>query len=75
MVNVFSQPARAVFYSISVWWNIIGVLVIVVLLIAVPAHHASFSYVFGHKANESGFAGGAVHGAKFWFYVCRSASC
>ena len=44
-------------------------LVILVLLIAVPSHHASFSYVFGHRANESGFAGGAVSGAKFVFYV------
>ena len=62
-------------YSISVWWNIIGVLAIVVLLIAVPSHHASFSYVFSHKANESGFAGGAVTGrnsGSTWF---RSASC
>ena len=44
-----SQPARTVLYSISVWWNIVGVLVIVVLLIAVPSHHASFSYVFSQR--------------------------
>ena len=25
--------------------------------------------MFGHRANESGFAEGAVSGAKFWFYV------
>ena len=59
----------SVLYNVSVWWNIVGVLAIIVLLIAVPSHHASFSYVFGHKANESGFAGGAVSGAKFWLYV------
>ena len=59
----------AVLYNISVWWNIVGVLVIIVLLIAVPSHHASFSYVFGHRANESGFSEGAISGAKFWFYV------
>ena len=34
-----------------------------------PSHHASLSYVFGHRANESGFSGGAITGAKFWFYV------
>ena len=53
----------------SAWWNIIGVLAIVVILIAVPSHHASLSYVFGHKANESGFAGGATSGLKFWIYI------
>ena len=25
--------------------------------------------MFGHRANESGFSGGAITGAKFWFYV------
>ena len=57
------------FNNISVWWNVVGVAVIVVILIAVPSHHASLSYVFGHRANESGFSGGAITGAKFWFYV------
>jgi amino acid transporter len=69
LVNVFRSHLVAVLYNISVWWNIIGVLAIVVLLIAVPSHHASFSYVFGHKANESGFSGGTVSAAKFWIYV------
>ncbi|HUA12487.1 MAG TPA: amino acid permease [Solirubrobacteraceae bacterium] len=69
LINVFSSHLVSLFYNTSVWWNIIGVLVIVVLLIVVPSHHASFSYVFSHKANESGFSGGAVTGAKFWFYV------
>ena len=51
------------------WWNVLGVAVIVVILIAVPSHHASLSYVFGHKANESGFSGGSISSAKFWFYI------
>ena len=42
----------------------IGVSVIIVLLIAVPSHHASLSYVFGHRANISGFGG-----HMYWFYV------
>jgi len=68
-INVFRGQLVAFLYNISVWWNIVGVLAIVVLLIAVPSHHASFSYVFGHKANESGFSGGTVNAAKFWIYV------
>src|SRR5271156_4677749 len=69
LVNVFRSHLVSVLYSFSVWWNIVGVLAIVVILIAVPPHHASLSYVFGHKANESGFAGGATSGLKFWIYI------
>jgi amino acid transporter len=69
LINVFSSHLVALFYNVSVWWNIVGVLVIVAILIAVPSHHASFSYVFGHRANESGFGGGAISGLKFWIYV------
>jgi amino acid transporter len=69
LVNVFRSHLVSVLYSFSVWWNIIGVLAIVVILIAVPSHHASLSYVFGHKANDSGFAGGAISGLKFWIYI------
>ena len=59
------------FNGISVWWHVIGVAVIVVILIAVPSHHASFSYVFGHRANVSGFSQPACTGST----CCRSASC
>src|ERR1700690_2933688 len=69
LINVFRSHLVAVLYNFSVWWNVLGVAVIVVILIAVPSPHASLSYVFGHKANESGFGGGAITGAKFWFYV------
>jgi amino acid transporter len=69
IVNVFRSHLVTTLYNVSVWWNIVGVLAILVLLVAVPSHHASFSYVFGHKANESGFAGGAVSGVKFIIYV------
>ena len=47
------------------WWHVIGVAVIVVLLIAVPSHHASFSYVFGHTRQPSGFSLSGM----YWFYV------
>jgi amino acid transporter len=69
LINVFSRHLISLFYNVSAWWNIVGVLAIVVILIAVPSHHASLSYVFKHRANESGFNGGAVTGAKFWLYI------
>jgi amino acid transporter len=64
LINVFSSQVLSLFNRISVWWHVLGVAVIVVLLIAVPSHHQSFSFVFGHQINNSGFS----HGM-FWFYV------
>jgi amino acid transporter len=64
VVNVFRSHLVSIFNAISVWWHVIGVAVIVVLLIAVPSHHASLSYVFGHRANVSGFSE-----SMYWFYV------
>jgi amino acid transporter len=43
---------------------VIGVGVIIVLLIAVPAHHQSLAWVFGHRINNSGFS----HNM-YWFYI------
>ena len=42
----------------------IGVAAIVVVLIVVPDGHQSFSFVFGHRINNSGFSDGM-----YWFYV------
>jgi amino acid transporter len=64
LINVFSSQLLALINRVSVWWNVAGVAAVVVLLIVVPSHHASFSYVFSHKINNSGFG----H-SMFWFYV------
>jgi amino acid transporter len=64
LINVFSSHLVALFTNISVWWHVIGVAVIIVLLVAVPSHHQSFSFVFGHRINNSGFS----HNM-YWFYV------
>jgi amino acid transporter len=69
LINVFSSHLVSLFNGISVWWHVIGVAVIVVILIAVPAHHASLSYVFGHTINNSGFKGGSTTVPFFWLYV------
>ncbi len=64
LINVFSSHLVSIFNGISVWWHVIGVSVIVIILIAVPSHHASLSYVFGHRSNVSGFGG-----HMYWYYV------
>jgi amino acid transporter len=65
LINVFTGHLVSIFNGVSVWWHVIGVAVIVVLLIAVPAHHSSFSYVFGHRSYG---IGGFSHNM-YWFYV------
>src|SRR4051812_41889095 len=68
-VNIFSSPLLGLFNNISVGWHVLGVLVIIGLLIFVPDHHQSASWVFGHKINNTGFNGGAVGGFPFWVLV------
>ena len=64
LINIFSSHLVALFTQVSVWWHVIGVLVIIVLLVAVPSHHQSFGFVFGHRQNFSGFSNNM-----YWFYV------
>src|ERR1700735_4821485 len=64
LINIFSSHLVSLFTQISVWWHVIGVLVIIVILVAVPSHHQSFSFVFGHRQNLSGF-----NHSMYWFYV------
>jgi amino acid permease (GABA permease) len=57
LLNTFGVRVVALLSDVSVWWHILGVLTIVIVLFAVPAHHQSASFVFGHFVNESGFTG------------------
>ncbi|MGA9860111.1 MAG: amino acid permease [Solirubrobacteraceae bacterium] len=63
LINVFSGHLVSIFNGVSVWWHVVGVTIIVILLIAVPAHHSSASYVFTGKAY------GQFPHSMYWFYV------
>jgi amino acid transporter len=54
----------ALLNRISVWWISIGVVAIVIIMIAGPSHHQSFSFVFGHRINNDGFSN-----SMYWFFV------
>src|SRR3954454_24007237 len=69
MINIFSHRLIALFTSISVWWHVLGAAVILGILIFVPDHHQSASFVFTQKINNSGFAGGAISGGPYWSLV------
>ncbi len=55
VLNQFGIRIVALLNDISVWWHIIGVLLIVGLLVFVPSHHQSASFVFTHITNLTGW--------------------
>ena len=75
VINIFSSQLLALVNNVSVWWHVFGALTVVVILIILPhgtmtgIHHESFSFVFGHWINNSGFFGGKTSGLGFIFVV------
>src|ERR1700710_1300899 len=63
-LNVRNTHLLAKINNVSVWWHVLGVAAIVIVLIFVPDGHQSFSFVFGHRINNSGFSSGM-----YWFFV------
>jgi amino acid transporter len=68
-VNIFADRLLAIFNNISVWWHVLGVLLIIGVLVFVPDHHQNSNFVWTHTINNTGFHGGASHGAFFWLYI------
>jgi amino acid transporter len=68
-LNIFSSHLMAVMNNVSVWWHVVGAALIVGILIFVPDHHQSFSYVFTQRFNNSGFGGGTTSSFGFWFAI------
>ncbi|MFD5079609.1 amino acid permease [Streptomyces sp. NPDC058371] len=55
-LNLFGVRLVSLLNSISVWWHLGGVALIVGLLTIVPDHHQSASFVFGEYTNATGWA-------------------
>ena len=76
LVNIFADRVLALMNNISVGWHLLGVAVIIGLLIFVPDHHQSASFVFGERINNNGSASAAPRAASAsGSWCCRSASC
>ena len=67
LINLLGVKLLAGLNSFSAWWHMAGVALIVGILIVVPDHHQSVSYVFTKTVNNSGFAGQGWHTPVFWF--------
>ncbi len=61
LLNQFGIKLVAMLNDISVWWHIIGVLIIVGVLAFAPSHHQSASFVFGHFNNDTGLGLGSFY--------------
>ncbi len=61
LLNQFGIRLVALLNDVSVWWHIIGVLIIVAVLAFVPSHHLPASQVFGHFVNDTGLGVGTLY--------------
>lgn len=55
LLNTFGVKLVARLNDISVWWHILGVLIIVGALAILPDHHQSTGFVFTHFVNNTGW--------------------
>ncbi|MFB7908373.1 amino acid permease [Kitasatospora sp. NPDC056076] len=55
LLNVVGVRIVSLLNSISVWWHLLGVAVIVGVLTIVPSQHQSLSWVFTHFENGTGW--------------------
>src|SRR4051812_19099849 len=55
LLNTFGVRLVALLNDVSVWWHIVGVLVIVGALVVVPDRHQSASFVFTEFVNKTGW--------------------
>ena len=56
LLNQFGVRIVSILNNISVWWHVLGVIVIVGALAIVPDHHQSAGFVFGHMVNNTGWS-------------------
>jgi amino acid transporter len=64
LMNIFSVRLVALLNDVSVWWHVLGVMIIVGFLVFKPDHHQSVSTVFTKTINNSGFSHGWL-----WFVL------
>jgi amino acid permease (GABA permease) len=61
LMNTFGIRLVALLNDISVWWHIVGVVVIVAALAIIPSHHQSVSFVFTEFVNKTGWGGPGIY--------------
>ena len=69
IINMFDVRLTSMLNTVSAYWHMAGVAVIVLVLIVVPDRHQSLGYVFTETVNNSGFGDGVTGFSHliFWF--------
>jgi amino acid transporter len=68
LMNTFGIKLVALLNDVSVWWHVVGVLVIFGILFIVPDHHTSWGTIFNFTAAKEGapaFPAGFINGSGF----------
>jgi amino acid permease (GABA permease) len=58
LANTYTVKLVGLLNRISVWWLLVGALVITAVLVFKPSHHQSASFVFTQFENQTGFSSG-----------------
>jgi amino acid transporter len=69
IINTFGISPVRIINNVSAWWHMIGAVLLAVVLLAIPAHHQSFAFVFTKTINASGFGGHGFSSLLFWFVL------
>jgi amino acid transporter len=69
LVNIMNIRITALLNTISAYWHMIGVAIIVLVLIVIPDNHQSLSYVFTERVNNSGYGDGTTAFTSPWFWL------
>jgi amino acid transporter len=59
-LNLLNVNVLALLNTVSAWWHMAGVVVVVGILAVVPENHQSAGFVFGEVINNSGFSDSAI---------------
>jgi amino acid transporter len=59
-LNLLNVNLLALLNTVSAWWHMVGVVVIVGILAVIPDNHQSAGFVFGEVINNSGFSDSAI---------------
>src|SRR3954465_1077423 len=72
LLNTFGVRLVALLNDVSVWWHVVGVLIIVGALVIVPDKHQSASFVFTEFVNNTGW-GSTFYGARLGLLLAQYA--
>ena len=64
VLNIFGGHLLAIVNNISVWWHVFGAATVIGILVFIPTHHQSLSWMYTTRFNNSGFGSGS-----YWIYV------